>query len=80
MALKNEGEEIYRSIGVSPIINASGTMTMYSGSKLRSECVEAMQQAARFMVDIDELNKAAGKIIADITGAEAGFVSVAVLR
>lgn len=74
MALKNEGEEIYRSIGVSPIINASGTMTMYSGSKLRSECVEAMQQAARFMVDIDELNKAAGKIIADITGAEAGFV------
>ena len=75
MALKSDPEDIYRSIGVKPIINATGTMTMYSGSKLRPESVEAMQKAAGFMIDIDELNKAAGKIIADITGAEAGFVS-----
>ena len=59
MALKSDPEDIYRSIGVKPIINATGTMTMYSGSKLRPESVEAMQKAAGFMIDIDELIKEA---------------------
>jgi len=66
--------EVYRSIGVTPIITASGSTTAYGGSKLRPEVMEAMNQAATVMVNIDELNLAAGKIIAEITQAEAGFV------
>ena len=64
----------YRSIGVTPIITASGSTTAYGGSKLRPEVMEAMNRAATVMVNIDELNLAAGKIIAEITHAEAGFV------
>jgi L-seryl-tRNA(Ser) seleniumtransferase len=66
--------EVYRSIGVTPIITASGSTTAFGGSKLRPEVMEAMNQAATVMVNIDELNLAAGEIIAQITQAEAGFV------
>ena len=33
-----------------------------------------MSRAARVMVNIDELNRAAGRELARLTGAEAGFV------
>ena len=74
MAMIADPAGIYRSIGVTPIITASGSTTAYGGSKLRPEVMDAMNQAATVMVNIDELNLAAGKIIAQITHAEAGFV------
>jgi D-glucosaminate-6-phosphate ammonia-lyase len=74
MAMSADPAEVYRSIGVTPIITASGSTTAYGGSKLRPEVMETMNQAATVMVNIDELNLAAGKIIAQITQAEAGFV------
>ena len=75
MAMKDVGGEVYRSLGVKPIITASGSTTAYGGSKLRPEIMEAMNNASTTMVNIDELNKAAGKVLAEVTGAEAGFVS-----
>ena len=75
MTLSQDPEDVYRAIGVRPAISASGNTTAYGGSKLRPEVMDAMNKAAGVMVDIDELNRAAGKIIADLTGAEAGFVS-----
>ena len=74
MAPTDDRASIYHDIGVKPIINAFGTNTRYGGSKLRPEAMEAMNKAATVMVEIDELNKAAGRVIAKITGAEAGFV------
>lgn len=74
MALNGEGADIYRAMGVRPVITASGSTTARGGSKLRPEVMEAMNQAAGVMVDIDELNLAAGKVIAEHTGAEAGLV------
>ena len=68
------GEEMYRSLGVRRIINASGTTTMWGGAKLRPEAAEAMRKTATVMVDLSELNKAAGKVLAEICGAEAGLV------
>lgn len=71
----NLGEAIYRSLGVSPAIAACGATTMRGGSKLRPEVMEAMNAVATVMVDMDELNRRAGEVLARITGAEAGFVS-----
>ena len=65
---------MYRSLGVRRIINASGTTTMWGGAKLRPEAAEAMRKTATVMVDLSELNKAAGKVLAEICGAEAGLV------
>ena len=75
MTSTGDPAEVYRAIGVKPVITASGSTTAYGGSKLRPEAMEAMNKAATVMVELDELNRAAGKIIAEITGAEAGFVS-----
>ncbi len=71
----SEGADIYRALGVSPAIVASGSTTAYGGSKLRPEVLDSMEKASRTMVNLDDLNVAAGKVIAEITGAEAGLVT-----
>ena len=74
MTWSGESPDFYRSIGVNSIISASGSTTAYGGSKLRPEVMDAMNRASNAMVNMDELNRAAGQVLADITGAEAGFV------
>ena len=66
---------IYRRLGVRPIIHASGTTTRYGGSILRVEALEAMREASTALVNLDELNEAAGAAIARMLGAEAAFVT-----
>ena len=67
--------EIYRRLGVRPVIHASGTTTRYGGSRLRPEALEAMREASTTLVNLDELNEAAGAAIARMLGAEAAFVT-----
>ena len=66
--------EVYRRRGVRPIINAAGTVTKLGGSRTRPEAIEAMAEASHTLVDMADLNAQAGKIVAEVTGAEAGFV------
>ena len=73
-ALSPVAESIYQRLEISPIINAAGSITRLGGSRTRPETLELMSQAARVMVNIDDLNRAAGREIARLTGAEAGFV------
>ena len=68
------GEQAYRRLGVTPIINASGSVTRLGGTRTRPEVLEQMAHTARVMVNIDELNQKAGEEIARLTGAEAGLV------
>ena len=65
---------VLQRLGVAPIINAAGSITRLGGTRTRPETLELMEQAARIMVNIDELNRAAGQEVARLTGAEAGFV------
>ena len=74
MTSRDAPAEVYRALGVKPVITASGSTTAYGGSKLRPEVMQAMNDAATVMVEMDDLNRAAGKYIAQVTGAEAGFV------
>ena len=66
--------DVYRKLGVRPIINASGSTTRYGGTRTRREVLEVMADAATVLVELGELNEKAGEIIARLTGAEAGFV------
>jgi L-seryl-tRNA(Ser) seleniumtransferase len=66
---------IYARIGVRPFINARGTWTYLSGSLELPEVREAKQEAARHFVDIFELQRAAGKRLAELSGAEAAMVA-----
>ena len=67
--------EVYKAVGVKPVITASGATTAYGGSRLRPEAMEAMSKAASVMVEMAELNRVAGEIIAELTGAEASLVT-----
>jgi seryl-tRNA(Sec) selenium transferase len=66
---------IYDRLGVRTIINASGPATRLSGSIMPPEVAEAMREASQYCVDIAELQARAGAIIAEITGAESGYVT-----
>lgn len=66
---------IYTRIGVRPFINARGTWTYLSGSLELPEVRAAKQEAARHFVDIFELQRAAGKRLAELSGAESGMVT-----
>jgi D-glucosaminate-6-phosphate ammonia-lyase len=66
---------IYDQLGVRTVINASGTGTRWGGTLMPPEVVEAMAQAGKAFVRMEDLQEAAGAVIAEITGAEAGYVS-----
>ena len=67
-------EDIYQRLGVAPVINAASSITRLGGSRTRPETLELMEKAARVMVNMDDLNRAAGREVARLVGAEAGFV------
>ena len=69
------GADLYRSIGVRPVINARGTFTIITGSQTLPEVKRAMEQASRSFVNMDELMDGVGKRLAEITGAEWGIVT-----
>src|SRR5215467_14260513 len=69
------GEDIYRSIGVRPLINARGTFTIISGSLMLPEVRAAIDAAAQHHVHLDELMAAVGVRLAELTHAEYGMVS-----
>ena len=66
---------IYAQFGVKTLINAKGTATRLSGGPMRAEVAEAMVAASRHCVDIAQLQAAASREIAGVTGAEAGYVA-----
>jgi len=63
----------YVELGVMPVINAEGTMTMLGGSLIRPEVEAVMAQAARHFVSIHELEAAAGKRIAQMLKLPQGY-------
>jgi L-seryl-tRNA(Ser) seleniumtransferase len=67
--------DIYEEIGVTRVVNASGSMTYLGGSLMAPEVVDAMARAARSFVRMRELMSWAGRSIAEVTGAEAGLVT-----
>jgi uncharacterized pyridoxal phosphate-dependent enzyme len=69
------GPDIYQSIGVRPLINCRGTLTVIGGSLELPEVRAAQDAAAQHFVQLDELMEAIGKRLAELTGAEWGIVT-----
>jgi L-seryl-tRNA(Ser) seleniumtransferase len=66
-------DDPYKALGVRKAINAAGVLTRIGGSRSPPEVFRAMEEASKSFVTIAELQTAAGKVIADTTGAEAGL-------
>jgi D-glucosaminate-6-phosphate ammonia-lyase len=69
------GPNLYEQIGVRPLVNAKGTYTIISGSLFLPEVKQAMEEAGRHYVNMDELMAAVGARLAKITGAEWDIVT-----
>ena len=69
------GPNLFESIGVKPLINCKGTFTIVSGSQSLPEVKQAMMEASKHYVHLDELMDAVGKRLAAITGAEWGIIT-----
>ncbi len=65
----------YLALGVRPFINCCSVRTMHGGSLMLPQVREAMAAASRWFVNLDELMEAAGKRLAELTGAEWGIVT-----
>ena len=66
---------IYDDLGIKPIVNASATLTRLGGSVMPPEVVEAMADASRHFVDLDELQLRVGERLAELTRNESAYVS-----
>jgi hypothetical protein len=66
---------IYSRLGVRSFINARGTWTYLSGSLELPEVRKATEEASHHFVDMFELQVAAGRYLAKLSGAESGMVT-----
>jgi L-seryl-tRNA(Ser) seleniumtransferase len=65
----------YQALGVRPLINARGTFTIIGGNIELPEVQAVKSLANQQHAHMDELEAAAGKRLAELTGAEWGMVS-----
>jgi len=70
-----EGEDYYDKLGVTKIINAAGTYTMFTASIMPPSVQAAVARAAKHPVRLEELQKKAGEYIAKKLKCEAALVS-----
>ena len=74
-AIPSATPEVYRRLGIRPVINASATLTRLGGSIMPEVAVRAMAEASQHFVPLDELQLRVGERIAELTGNEACYVS-----
>jgi D-glucosaminate-6-phosphate ammonia-lyase len=68
-------KSVYAQLGVKPLINARGTVTVVGASQVLPEVQKAMDAAVREYVQIDELMDGVGARLAELTGAEYGCIT-----
>src|SRR3954469_24527946 len=68
-------QNVYTRLGVKTVINCRGTWTYLSGSLEFPEVREAQLEAAQHFVDVLELQRAVGRRLSELTGAESGIVT-----
>jgi uncharacterized pyridoxal phosphate-dependent enzyme len=72
---RNSTDNIYTRLGVKPVINGRGTWTYLSASLELPQVRAAQVEAAQHFVNIFELQQAAGRRLAQLTGAESGMIT-----
>src|SRR5713226_5333995 len=66
---------LYARLGVKPVINGVGVVTVLGGSIMPPEVIRAMEEASRYFIPLPELEKKAGARIAELLRAPAAMVT-----
>ncbi len=67
--------DLHERYGLRRVINACGKMTHLSGAIVLPEIAEAASESLKHFFVLDELQAAAGKVIAEVCGSESGCVT-----
>jgi uncharacterized pyridoxal phosphate-dependent enzyme len=65
----------YTDLGVRQVINAWGPMTIIGSARVRPEVITAMAEAAEAYVDVIDLQRLAGKRLAQLIGVEGCYIA-----
>jgi L-seryl-tRNA(Ser) seleniumtransferase len=66
---------LYASLGVKPVINGVGVVTVLGGSIMPPEVIRAMEEASRYFIPLPDLEKRVGARIAELLQAPAAMVT-----
>jgi D-glucosaminate-6-phosphate ammonia-lyase len=66
---------LYASLGIKPVINGVGVVTVLGGSIMPPEVIRAMEEASRFFIPLPDLEKRVGARIAELLRAPAAMVT-----
>lgn len=66
---------LYKSLGIRPVINGMGVVTVLGGSIMPPEVIQAMEEASRFFIPLPELERKVGARIAELLQAPAAMVT-----
>src|SRR3954466_6213153 len=72
---KDPRRNIYSRLGVKTVINCRGTWTYLSGSLELPEVRQVQLEASEYFVNMLDLQRAVGKRLSELTGAESGIVT-----
>src|SRR5579872_738336 len=65
---------VIKELGIKPVINCAGTLTVLGGNTVDPEIIDAMKEAAGSFFDMPELHRKAGEYIAGLLGVEDAFI------
>jgi len=68
-------QNVYSRLGVKTVINCRGTWTYLSGALEFPEVRQAQLEASEYFVNMLDLQRAVGRRLSEITGAESGIVT-----
>ena len=68
--------DIYAELGITPLVNINGTLTVIGGSVMKPEVMELIRRGNEHCVSIDELEIAAGKFISKLCKSPAGYTGL----
>src|SRR5580693_2312754 len=74
MGIKSQ-QNVYSRLGVKTVINCRGTWTYLSGSLEFPEVRQAQLEASEYFVNMLDLQRAVGRRLSELTGAESGIVT-----
>jgi L-seryl-tRNA(Ser) seleniumtransferase len=66
---------LYASLGIRPVINGVGVVTVLGGSIMPPEVIRAMEEASRFFIPLPELERKVGSRIAELLQVPAAMVT-----
>jgi seryl-tRNA(Sec) selenium transferase len=72
---KDPRQNVYTRLGVKTVINCRGTWTYLSGSLEFPEVRQAQLEASAYFVNMLDLQRAVGRRLSELTGAESGIIT-----